>query len=175
MCREAFLILSAIFHLTAVGPRYIVPFNCHRLSAYTALSRIRRSATAKRSISARGVVSVTQTSPCFVSSGNAVPSANGPAIFSLSNSPLIMRTDLGNSSVNSLKNGPSNARLTPGILSSSLNAKWALARFTSSSFFSPASLKRNYWSGASNGISSPPHTVARRRRCSDCLQLSVDS
>ena len=80
---------------------------------------MRRTAAAKRSISARGVVSVTQTTPRLVSSGYCVPSANGPMIFSRSSSALIIFTERGNSSENSLNVGPLKTRRTPGIFSSS--------------------------------------------------------
>src|SRR5712664_146945 len=89
----------------------------------------RSSAPANRSISAREVVSVTQTSARFVSSGYAVPNASGPIILSRSSCVLISFTERGNSTTNSLKNGASNVRRTPGIFSNSESANCAFEKF----------------------------------------------
>ena len=80
-----------------------------------------------RSISARGVVSVTQNS-ALGQLRIELPSGSGPMIFSRSNSAFTSFTDRGNCTTNSLKNGPENARFTPGIFSSSPSAKLRLGQ-----------------------------------------------
>src|SRR5216684_1247346 len=85
------------------------------VQTYSGFERMFFTAAANRSISARGVVSVTHTRPCLDSSGYAVPNASGPAIFSFSNSPLMMRTDRANLlclAASSAQSPP--ARIAPG-------------------------------------------------------------
>src|SRR5262249_11061758 len=91
----------------------------------TGISRIFRTASPNRSSSLREVVYVTHARPHLVSRGSIGPRGSGPMIFSLSSAPLIIRTERGKSTVNSLNTGPLNARFTPGIFSSSVSAKFA--------------------------------------------------
>src|SRR6266568_3289342 len=94
-------------------------------------SSARFSAPANRSISPRGVVSVTHTSACFVSSGYGVPNARGPIILSRKSCALTIFTERGSSTVNSLKNGASNERRMPEIFSNSASANCAFEKFCS--------------------------------------------